>query len=480
MKVCPFCNTQQDDGMNYCTNCGNSFTVPSLSQQSQFQPQSPRQAQFQNQQPQSQYQSQLPTPQTQQRSEQIRSTRKEKNTDKTISIVLNVVLIALLFLQLTVAPLSFSDEDDYKYEYKSLEKEHLQLETKHQQLQSDYAQLQNNYSILTNKYEEQNNTLASLQTQYENLSNLLDQKNVSYEELKAEYELITSNFSSAVSALGKSEREYENLTLDYETLTKDFSELAENRSEIYSMYNGSMENYTELEDDYDELSDSYFNLYFNVTDFFDEMRMRSPETFEQSNFITPDDPAVQDLLETILGDDADGDLTWSDREDIYDFINNNKDYSYDPYAYYPYLWFDDSVFYFNSPEFWSYPNETIKRYNKSGVFAGDCEDFTNLLISLFFAEESNNYTFGIGLDTDPYADGGGHATCFIRITGSDIYIYDIAGEYMDGNKGSAEDTLEDYGYNWNFYGEVEIWSAYNPHCSKDFEDNDEFHEWWEV
>ena len=396
MKICPKCGTSQDDRINYCMNCGNKFSVPTLSQQSQLPQQFQQQPQFQYPQPTQQQFQYLPqhSPQLQQNLEKIHSTNKEKDRDKVISIILNIVLISLLFLQLTVAPLSFfneDDEEDYKTKYKN-------LKTEYQQLQLDYDRLQNN-------------TLRNLQTQYENL------------------------------------------TSDYQNLTEN----------------------------YNEVLDSYYNLRENVISFFYEMRMRSPASFQRSNFITPDDPAVQDLLETILGNDADGDLTWSDQEKIYDFINDRKDYSYDPYAYYPYLWFDDSVINFNFPEFWSYPNETIKRYNESGVFAGDCEDFTNLLISLFFAEENNNYTFGITLDTDPYEEGGGHATCFVRITGGDIYIYDIAGDYMDGNKGSAEDTLEDYGYHWHWwYSDIDIWSAYNPHCSKEFEDNDEFLEWWEI
>ncbi len=399
------------------------------------------------------------------------------------------------------------EKDDYKNKYQNLESEHQQLQSDYEQLQEDYNRLQSDYKELQTILDEHNSSFEKLQSQFEDLSFLLEQKNLTYDKLRAEYNLMISNYTNTLSELEQYQSDFEDLSAEYEKLESKYSQLATNRSEIYSLYNESLsnyeylesrcsqlaanrseiytlynksvENYTQLEDEYDDLWDSYFGLYWNVSDFFYEMRTRNPYLWQRDSFITPDDPDVQDLLETILGDDADGDLTWSDMNKIYDFINDNKDYSYDPYMYYPTLHLNDSVDYYNFPEFWSYPNETIKGYNENGVFAGDCEDFTNLLISLLFAEQpTNNFTFGITLDTDPYNEGGGHATCFIRTTGNDIYIYDIAGNYKDGNKGSAEDTLEDYAYNWNWYGEVDIWSTYNPHCYKDFEDNDEFFDWW--
>jgi len=478
VKVCPFCNTRLDDSVNYCINCGRELRMPSLSQDFGFRPIESKPTQMQTFQPPAQFVTQKP--------EKTGSALlpHKSNAPRNISIAVNIILGLMLFLQFTFAPFSLQsdEENEYKEKYVDLESEHLQLLADYEQIQNDYNHLQNDYYEIQAELDEQNITLFKIQKQYENLSILLDQRNVSYDQLRTKYEMMVSNYTSAIAELEKCWCDLENLTTSYENLESNNLQLGENRSEIYDLYNETREIYSNLKNDYNELLDSYLNLYWNVTTFFSEMRMRNPYSWERDNFITPDDPDVQYLLETILGDDGDGELTWDDMNEIYDYINDRKDYSYDPYVYYPTLHWDDSVDYYNFPEFWSYPNETIKRFNESDKFAGDCEDFTNLLISLFFAEQNNNFVYGITLDTDPLNDGGGHATCFIRISpDSDIYIYDIAGNYKDGNKGSAEDTLEDYGYHWHWlYSDIDILGAYNPHDYEEFENNDEFLEWWEV
>jgi len=372
------------------------------------------------------------------------------------------------------------DYNTLNISYSSLVVNNSELTRELDNLTEDYDNLQNNLTNYTKDLEDEINLKDGI---IQNLTFELNNTNASLLEIQDQYDSLNSNHSSLLTQHNELQSKYNTLNLSYSSLVTKYNDTLTNRTELYDMLNESLQKIQDQIDSLNYWGNRYAHLFRNVTDFFDLMFLRAGLPENQGEFITPYDDDVEWLLEEILGSDMDGDLTWDDIEDIYDFILDRKDYSWDPYAYYAELYYSDEVDYGTYNDYWAYPNETVNHYRNNGVFAGDCEDFTNLFVSLLLAEEMNNYTFGITLDTKPSESGGGHATCFIRLGSSgdeDIWVCDIAGEYYDGNKGSVGDTLKAYGEYWNGKEKVKVWSAYNHHCYSEFDDESEFHEWWRI
>jgi len=194
MKNCPKCGTPQNEGLNFCTNCGYALTQQKQPQPireqtmdlQNSQPQQPpqpigqptEQPQFtplpvQPQMPQAQqpqavqmpgaaaqpvfqqttFQHQQPQASSQQTGFIAQPPiAKKSNTWLGVSAVVNIVLVAFIILQIAFTPLSFSNDNEEDERYEELNRKYGKLEIQYNSLQSNISHLQSNYNQLQSNY----------------------------------------------------------------------------------------------------------------------------------------------------------------------------------------------------------------------------------------------------------------------------------------------------------------------------------------
>jgi len=179
-------------------------------------------------------------------------------------------------------------------------------------------------------------------------------------------------------------------------------------------------------------------------------------------FLTPDDEDVKSTMKEILGNDADGALSWDDRRKLDRWVYDNIEYNHDTPLAYPDWTGEDA-----RKECWLFPNETLK-YRR-----GDCEDHALLALSMFYAEEVT----AAWAASVTFEDNSRHMVIFINVVDDQMSILDPTNSWENYFSGSEPDKLEQYGDHWGM-DVIEVNYIFNQSTFKSFATLQEFYDYF--
>lgn len=196
-------------------------------------------------------------------------------------------------------------------------------------------------------------------------------------------------------------------------------------------------------------------------------------------FITPDDPAVAELVQQITGGrKSDPQEQWQDTEKMYSWIVRNVDYAADTYT--PVLPEPlDEVGVRWEGGFWRTPAETIRDK------AGDCEDMSALLISMLLNyNERSTPAWGVGIESSRPAPAR-HIAVAIPIVNNQLTILDPTARYHTtfpngwGIAGKdAPLALNDWLAKWSDkMPESQVYMVFSEDFYVELDGNERFLEW---
>ncbi len=245
-----------------------------------------------------------------------------------------------------------------------------------------------NFRIMSLQY--QNSVLASRCNALEtNISSVFEEFEVEIAALQEDY--------AALESL------YYTLQYDYDSLEYEVIRQSESRGEIEEEFNIYMAEFKQLKDDVNS------RLAFDG---------------DLSRFVTPEDPAVVEMMVEVSGGlETWGSMSeyWGDSKVLHDWVVENIAYAVD--SPYPFLYSDpsESVRWFVQSV--RYPNETLSDRS------GDCEDQAILLESMMEAHNERFTQWCISVQWE----GGGHVGVGIPLEGGRLAILDPSGGYHSGS-----------------------------------------------
>jgi len=355
--------------------------------------------------------------------------------------------------------------------YDNLTADFEELVEAHNKLSNDYTALSNQNSYLRSQNTALSSDLNRLWTDYSNLNstyfiikNLYDELNQTCRNYTEEYTALNSSYWQLMA-------DYFGLNLSYADLHQTHISLLNDYNSLMSEYSDLQTDYADLQEEYDSLIEDYEWLEQFWSTYYQWFRLRSGNYEDVRNIITQNDPDISSKSSEILGTSADGDLDWADTDTLHTWVANNIEYSYDTAIVNPFSWNEEFDYYQS-------PNRTLE------VKHGDCEDKTNLLLSLFLAEEDVLWAFGAQI---VFENGDGHAAVFIRVENDKMFIYDptITTEEWYGtikgwkSSGDApeQDCIAEYSNRWGSPVE-RIIAVYNDEIYQTFDTLQEFYDWF--
>jgi hypothetical protein len=222
-----------------------------------------------------------------------------------------------------------------------------------------------------------------------------------------------------------------NLSSVFEEFEVEIAALQEDYAAIESLYNTLLYNYDSMEYEVIRQSESRseieeeFNVYMaQFKQLKDDVNSRLAFDGDLSRFVTPEDPAVIEMMVEISGGlETWGSMSefWSDSKVLHDWVVENIAYAVD--SPYPFLYSDpaESVRWFMQSV--RYPNETLTDRS------GDCEDQAILLESMMEAHNERFTHWCISVQWE----GDGHVGVGIPIEGGRLAILDPSGGYHSGS-----------------------------------------------
>lgn len=206
------------------------------------------------------------------------------------------------------------------------------------------------------------------------------------------------------------------------------------------------------------ITSNYFDVYDSSSiPFFTIVNIHRPQSYyEATNFVRPDDMKNFISYEQDIGFFSNE--TMADLEKLWMYVDSHVSYRYDS---------DTSGF-----DYWKLPAETFKDQ------WGDCEDWSNLFVSLARAYSKSLKCYSIGLPR--------HLSSFCKIRDMNTIVYGffdqnikIKGFFSSGDEDrKIRQTLDSYFSEFEFDpNEKRIISAFNEEGYFSFKNNDEFIVW---
>jgi hypothetical protein len=270
--------------------------------------------------------------------------------------------------------------------------------------------------------------------------------------------------------------EYDNLTSQHSALQSELSTLQGNYDSLQTNYTSLQDHYGSLQSDYNSLQsdhDSYVSSYSNLRYQINQRTLQ----FGVTDFITPDEPSVQNRVNHITGgwsNTSDWNEYWNDIKTIYDWVINNVEYRSDGlFPVIPSTPFD-SVQYRH--DMWQLPRETLE------LMKGDCEDMATLLASMILSYNGGKYWVECIAITNSTE---GHVAVQIPVSEGKLAILDPAGKYYTqtiyGSITSKDISTEIS--NWLSFWESSLGSnvyvdrVFSNHLNKYFFSTSEYTSW---
>jgi len=243
--------------------------------------------------------------------------------------------------------------------------------------------------------------------------------------------------------------ELERIAMENDKLRAENANLTKNNSSL------SWENFLlNLENGVVKLQKEEFEYWLSVRGGFE------PEKHGHL-FLTPEDENVETKMKEVLGDDADGDLSWDDMRTIDRWVYDNIEYNHDTPLAYP-NWTGEEA----HEECWLFPAETLE-YER-----GDCEDHAFLALSMFYAEEKVGWAYAASVT---FEDESRHMAIFLNVEGDKLSILDPTASWDNHYSDTESDKLEEYG---NHYGKdvSKVDYIFNQNTYKEFDTLQEFYD----
>jgi len=300
----------------------------------------------------------------------------------------------------------------YEPEINSLE---TQLAASQQQLS---AQTQN-YNTLNSQYQTLDAAKATLDKDYASLSSSYDTLQSNYNTLSGQYTNLETQYNTLQVSTDSG---YVKLSQDYVTLKNQYDALNQMvGSDVYSTIG-----YTQMLQDYYQLTVRVRELNATLWRYCDE-RSSFANTLTTSEIMS-----VESAVREAIGSSTD---TWTCYQKIHEYVTSNIEYVYDteqPYiGYYTYVDVNGVRYLtdFNTGAITNYvqkPEFTLQ-YKQ-----GDCDDQAALEYAML--RYYNKYILGsdynLYIAELKFADGTGHISVFMPVSGGKVTIFDPAGNYL--------------------------------------------------
>jgi hypothetical protein len=262
---------------------------------------------------------------------------------------------------------------------------------------------------------------------------------------------------------------YLSLNSRYDTLANQYSALQSEQSTLEASYNFLQTGYNSLQSSYDSYVSSYSSLRNQIN--------KRTLQFNVTEFITPSDPAVQNIVSTITGG-------WSNTSDwneygndvllMYDWVVNNIEHRSDGLFQVIPSTPSGSLEY--RQEMWQLPKETLD------LKQGDCEDMAFLLTSMILFYNGGNYwTECIAIS----GSIGTHAGVQIPVQGNKLTILDPAGKYYtqtaigDLTSKDISTEINNWLNHWKpqLGNDVQVERVFSNYVDKSFSSTSEYLTW---
>jgi hypothetical protein len=206
------------------------------------------------------------------------------------------------------------------------------------------------------------------------------------------------------------------------------------------------------------MTSNYFDVYMSRSiPFVTTVNTHKPQGYyEGMNFVRPGD--VKSFITYQRGIGFFSNETMEDVDRLWAYVDTHVSYRYDS---------DTSGF-----DYWKLPDETLREQS------GDCEDWSNLFVSLSRAYNSSLRCYSLGLPN--------HLSSFCKLQGERNTVYGffdqntkVKGFYSSGDeRAKIRETLNSYFAEFDLPAEDKrIVSAFNEAESFEFESNDVFIGW---
>lgn len=289
-----------------------------------------------------------------------------------------------------------------------------------------------------------------------------------YLSLNSSYNTLNANHKSLTS-------EHQNLRNNYDTLTNQYSTLQSEHSTLQDSYDSLQTHHDSLQSDYNSLQSNYNSYVSSYDNLRNQINKRTLE-FNVTDFITPNDPSVQNRVFQITGgwsNPSDWNECWDDVKTMYDWVVNNIEYRSD--GLFPVIPTTPSGDLEYRDEMWQFPSETLD------LLQGDCEDMAILLTSMILSYNGEKYwTECITIE----GSTSGHVGVQMLVAGDKLTILDPAGKYYTQTSGyiDSKDISTEIN-NWLNYWKPEMGSdvhvdrVFSNYLDKSFSSTSEYTSW---
>jgi hypothetical protein len=236
--------------------------------------------------------------------------------------------------------------------------------------------------------------------------------------------------------------------------------------------------YEKLQKEFSELDEGFYNYRKGV-----ELRWGLKE--DAKTFVTPNHPDVINKTKEILKSSSyknaryDGILTADDVHALYawmrDKVWNQSGYNNDTPVVSPSYYNPITNEYISGNTRWDnflYPNETLERGK------GDCEDWANLLLSMFRAEQNDSKVVNFEIE---FTDKSGHVSIVVKNELGNASILDPTGDYISDAYRRIDTEVEIYKNQWWRTSKLDIakiYAIYSDKLYKEFNSTQEFYAWF--
>ncbi|MDD4923971.1 MAG: zinc-ribbon domain-containing protein [Dehalococcoidales bacterium] len=280
------------------------------------------------------------------------------------------------------------------------------LRAENEQLVADKNQLTGQLNAANNTITGLNNDLNAANSEISELTGDLNAATGTIDDLNSDLAEANSSLNAANATIADLSDENEELAADKSELAADLAEANSSILALNSIIDIMNYNYSEI-----------------IA--FIEMRFGMVEE-DATQFVTPYDEDVEALVDWLVTpfDSSNWAKAWDDFRWMYNWINNNIEYSYDsPLPVLPLdLLEGGDIWWFR--EFWQYPVETIY------YGTGDCEDQSLLLASMIKNYgHGGTYAYCIAISNGET----GHMAVALPVTDNRMVIFDPAGQYYSSD-----------------------------------------------
>jgi len=329
------------------------------------------------------------------------------------------------------------------------------LRTENTELVADNNRLTGDLNTANNNILRLNNELVAANNEISELTGDLSDANDTINDLNDDLAEANSNLNAANETIAGLEDEKDELAADNSELAAELDEAYDSILALNTIIDIMNANYSDII--------AFIETRFGLVE------------EDAKQFVTPYDEYVGALVDSLANpiDYSDWNRAWQDIQQMYSWVINNIEYSYDsPLPLLPLDLFEGgSIDWFG--EFWQYPAETIY------LGHGDCEDQALLLASMI--NNYGAYAFCVAISNGE----SGHMAVFMFVEGGNLVILDPAGSYYTNMWGTIDTsrTVEQEIANWfNWWApqipDAQIEMLFDEEDYWEFDGNDDFFDWY--